>query len=102
VPEVNLLAANATAPLSDRPDAPLRKDVVTDPHDQQIAELTAGNIVLGRGWIAPPARQPPAALHTAFAKTFADPAAIEGAKKRKMTQDSVSWQELQAVLGFKK
>jgi hypothetical protein len=37
VPEVNLLAANATAPLSDRPDAPLRKDVVTDPHDQQIA-----------------------------------------------------------------
>lgn len=99
VPEVNLLAANALTPLADRPDMPLLKDIVTDPTDKKIAELLGGNMVLGRAWLAPPGvpAERVAALRTAFAKTFADPEAIAGAKKRRMTWESVRWQDQQAA-----
>lgn len=99
VDQVNLLAVNALTPLVDNPDVPLLKDIVTDPQDKKVAELLGGNMVLGRAWLAPPGVPADrlAALRTAFAKSFADPEAVAGAKKRKMTWESVKWQDQQAA-----
>lgn len=99
VDKVNLLAVNALTPLKDHPDVPLLKDIVTDPQDKKVAELLGGNMVLGRAWLAPPGVPADrlAALRTAFAKSFADPEAIAGAKKRRMTWESVKWQDQQAA-----
>ena len=95
---VNVLATNALTPLTDRPEIPLLKDLVSDPRDKKIAELLGGNMILGRGWLAPPgvpaARV--AALRTALKKSFSDPDAIAGAKKRKMTWEAAAWQDMQA------
>ena len=97
--EITVLAANALTPLKDRPNVPLLKDIVTDPSDRKIAELLGGNMVLGRAWLAPPGVPADrlAALRKAFAKAFKDPDAIAGAKKRRMTWESVSWQDQQAA-----
>jgi tripartite-type tricarboxylate transporter receptor subunit TctC len=99
VDQVNLLAVNALTPLVDHPKVPLLKDIITDPQDKKVAELLGGNMVLGRAWLAPPGV--PAdrltALRTAFAKAFADPMAVAGAKKRRMTWESVKWQDQQAA-----
>jgi tripartite-type tricarboxylate transporter receptor subunit TctC len=95
---VNILATNALTPLKDRPDVPLLKDLVADPRDKQIAELLGGNMILGRGWLAPPGvpADRVAALRTAFKKSFEDPEAIAGATKRKMTWEAAKWQDMQA------
>lgn len=87
VEQVNVIAVNAHTPLTDRPDVPLLKDLVTDPTDKKIAELMAGNMILGRGWIAPPGvpADRVAALRAAFKKALEDPEAIAGAKQRKIT-----------------
>jgi hypothetical protein len=76
-----VIAANAHTPLTDRPDVPLLKDLVTDPTDKKIAELMAGNMILGRGWLAPPGvpADRVAALRAAFKKALEDPEAIAGA-----------------------
>lgn len=99
VDQVNLLAVNALTPLVDQPKVPLLKDIITDPQDKKVAELLGGNMVLGRAWLAPPGVPADrlAALRTAFAKSFADPEAVAGAKKRRMTWESVSWQDQQAA-----
>ena len=99
VDQVNLLAVNALTPLVDHPEVPLLKDIITDPQDKKVAELLGGNMVLGRAWLAPPGVPADrlAALRTAFAKSFADPEAVAGAKKRRMTWESVSWQDQQAA-----
>lgn len=99
VDQVNLLAVNALTPLVDHPEVPLLKDIITDPQDKKVAELLGGNMVLGRAWLAPPGVPADrlAALRTAFAKAFADPEAIAGAKKRRMTWESVKWQDQQAA-----
>lgn len=99
VDQVNLLAVNALTPLVDNPDVPLLKDIVTDPQDKKVAELLGGNMVLGRAWLAPPGVPADrlAALRMAFAKSFADPEAVAGAKQRKMTWESVKWQDQQAA-----
>lgn len=99
VDQVNLLAVNALTPLVDHPKVPLLKDIITDPQDKKVAELLGGNMVLGRAWLAPPGVPADrlAALRTAFAKSFADPEAVAGAKKRRMTWESVSWQDQQAA-----
>lgn len=94
---VNILAVNALTPLKDRPEVPLLKDIVTDPGHKQIAELLGGNMILGRGWLAPPGvpADRVAALRAAFKKSFEDPAAVAGAQKRKMTWESARWQDMQ-------
>ena len=94
-----MIAANAHTPLTDRPDVPLLKDLVTDPTDKKIAELMAGNMILGRGWLAPPGvpADRVAALRAAFKKALEDPEAIAGAKQRKMTWESAKWQDMQAA-----
>lgn len=99
VDQVNLLAVNALTPLVDHPKVPLLKDIITDPQDKKVAELLGGNMVLGRAWLAPPGVPADrlAALRTAFAKSFADPEAVAGAKKRRMTWESVTWQDQQAA-----
>lgn len=99
VDQVNLLAVNALTPLVDHPEVPLLKDIITDPQDKKVAELLGGNMVLGRAWLAPPGVPADrlAALRTAFAKAFADPEAVSGAKKRRMTWESVKWQDQQAA-----
>jgi len=99
VDQVKLLAVNALTPLVDNPDVPLLKDIVTDPQDKKVAELLGGNMVLGRAWLAPPGVPADrlAALRMAFAKSFADPEAVAGAKQRKMTWESVKWQDQQAA-----
>ncbi len=99
VDKFNILAVNAHTPLKDRPDVPLLKDIVTDPADKKVAELMAGNMILGRGWLAPPGvpAERIAALRAAFKKVIEDPAVIAGATKRKMTWESASWQEMQAA-----
>lgn len=99
VDQVNLLAVNALTPLVDHPKVPLLKDIITDPQDKKVAELLGGNMVLGRAWLAPPGVPADrlAALRTAFAKSFADPEAVAGAKKRRMTWESVSWKDQQAA-----
>lgn len=99
VPQVNVLAANALTPLKDRPNVPLLKDIVTNPEDKKVAELLGGNMILGRGWLAPPGVPADriAALRMAFQKSFADPAAIAGATQRKMTWESAKWQDMQAA-----
>ena len=99
VDQVNLLAVNALTPLVDYPKVPLLKDIITDPQDKKVAELLGGNMVLGRAWLAPPGVPADrlAALRTAFAKAFADPVAVAGAKKRRMTWESVKWQDQQAA-----
>ena len=50
-------------------------------------------------WLAPPGMPADrlAALRTAFAKSFADPDAFAGAKKRRMTWESVKWQDQQTA-----
>ncbi|MDA0661703.1 MAG: tripartite tricarboxylate transporter substrate-binding protein [Proteobacteria bacterium] len=99
VDQLNLLATNALTPLKDRPDVPLLKDLVKNPEDKQIAELLGGNMILGRGWLAPPGvpADRVAALRAAFKKSFEDPEAIAGAEQRKMTWESATWQEMQAA-----
>lgn len=99
VPQINILAANALTPLKDRPDVPLLKDIVTNPEDKKVAELLGGNMILGRGWLAPPGVPADriAALRAAFKKSFEDPAAIAGAKQRKMTWESAKWEDMQAA-----
>ena len=99
VDKVNLLAVNALTPLVDHPEVPLLKDIITDPEDKKVAELLGGNMVLGRAWLAPPGVPADrlAALRTAFAKSFADLEAVAGAKKRRMTWESVKWQDQQAA-----
>ena len=99
VAQVNVIAVNAYTPLTDRPDVPLLKDLVTDPTDKKIAELMAGNMILGRGWLAPPGvpADRVAALRAAFKKALEDPEAIAGAKQRKMTWESAKWQDMQAA-----
>lgn len=99
IEKFNVIAANADTPLKDRPDVPLLKDLVTDPADKKIAELMAGNMVLGRGWLAPPGVPADrlAALRAAFKSAIEDPEVIAGAAKRKMTWESASWQEMQAA-----
>ncbi|MFT5485464.1 MAG: tripartite-type tricarboxylate transporter receptor subunit TctC [Paracoccaceae bacterium] len=99
VEQVNVIAVNAHTPLTDMPDVPLLKNLVTDPTDKQVAELMAGNMILGRGWLAPPGVPADriAALRMAFEKSFADPEAIAGAKQRKMTWESAKWQDMQAA-----
>jgi tripartite-type tricarboxylate transporter receptor subunit TctC len=99
VPNLNLLAVNAHTPLKDNPDVPLLKNIMTDPVDKEIAELMAGNMILGRGWLAPPGvpADRVAALRAAFKKALEDPEVIAGAEKRKMTWESASWQEMQAA-----
>ena len=99
VKQVNVIAVNAHTPLTDRPDVPLLKDLVTDPTDKKIAELMAGNMILGRGWLAPPGvpADRVAALRAAFKKALEDPEAIAGAKQRKMTWESAKWQDMQAA-----
>ena len=59
----------------------------------------AGNMVLGRGWLAPPGVPADrlAALRAAFKSAIEDPEVIAGAAKRKMTWESASWQEMQAA-----
>lgn len=99
VEKINVIAANALTPLQDRPDVPLLKDIVTDPEDKKVALLLGGNMILGRGWLAPPGvpAERIAALRMAFKKSFEDPAAIAGAKKRNMTWESARWQDMQAA-----
>ena len=99
VDQVNVLAVNALTPLKDYPNVPLLKDIVTDPVDKQVAELLGGNMILGRGWLAPPGvpADRVAALRAAFIKAFEDPEAIAGAAKRKMTWESAKWQDMQAA-----
>ena len=96
---VNVLAVNALSPLKDRPGIPLLKDIVTNPKDKQVAELLGGNMILGRGWLAPPdvPADRVAALRAAFKKSFEDPDAVAGAKKRKMTWEAAAWQDMQAA-----
>ena len=96
---VNVLAVNALSPLKDRPGIPLLKDIVTNPKDKQVAELLGGNMILGRGWLAPPdvPADRVAALRAAFKKSFEDPDAAAGAKKRKMTWEAAAWQDMQAA-----
>ncbi|MDE0794614.1 MAG: hypothetical protein OSB76_03100 [Alphaproteobacteria bacterium] len=99
IEKVNVIAVNAHTPLTDRPDVPLLKDLVTDPNDKKVAELMAGNMILGRGWLAPPGvpADRVAALRMAFEKSFADSKAMAGAKQRKMTWESAKWQDMQAA-----
>jgi tripartite-type tricarboxylate transporter receptor subunit TctC len=99
VDKINVIAANALTPLKDRPDVPLLKDLMTNPEDKKVAELLGGNMILGRGWLAPPGvpADRVAALRTAFANAINDPAAIAGAKKRNMTWESAKWQDMQAA-----
>ena len=99
VDQVNLLATNALTPLKDHPEVPLLKDLMTNPEDKKVAELLGGNMVLGRAWLAPPGVPADrlAALRATFAKAFKDPDAIAGAKKRRMTWESVNWQDQQAA-----
>lgn len=99
IEQVNVIAVNAHTPLTDRPDVPLLKDLVTDPTDKKVAELMAGNMILGRGWLAPPGvpAERVAALRAAFSKAFADPEAVAGAKQRKMTWETAKWQDMQAA-----
>lgn len=97
---VTVLAAASTDRLPDRPDAPLLIDLVKDPKDKEIFDLVAVTGVIGRCWLAPPdaPKDRVAALRAAFAKTLADPAVAEEAKKRNLTWEPVKWQDLQAAV----
>jgi hypothetical protein len=57
IEKVNVIAVNAHTSLTDRSDVSFLKDLVTDPKDKKVAELMAGNMILGRGWLAPPVSQ---------------------------------------------
>jgi tripartite-type tricarboxylate transporter receptor subunit TctC len=91
------IAAMSLDRLPDRPDTPLVIDLVKNPVDRKIVELSSGSGVIGRCWLAPPKIPADrlAALRTAFEKTFADPEIAAQAKKRKLPWEPVKWQDLQ-------
>ena len=94
------LAAMSLDKLPGRPEVPLMVDLVKDPDDKAIIELLAGTGVLGRCWLAPPGtpKDRVAALRAAFAKTLADPSVAAEAKKRNLSWEPVTWQEIHAQI----
>lgn len=98
---VTVLAAASLDRLPDRPEVPLLINLVKDPKDKAIMELIAVSGVIGRCWLAPPGIPEDRldALRAAFARTLADPAVAAEAKRRNLTWEPVSWQNLQGAVG---
>jgi tripartite-type tricarboxylate transporter receptor subunit TctC len=100
--KVAVLATASLDPLPDLPKVPLVIDMVKDPLDHAVMKLVSGMGVLGRGWLAAPG-MPKArldAMRAAFEKTFADPAIVGNAKKRKLPWEPTSWQKMQAQVAL--
>ncbi len=84
----------------DLPDVPLVLDMLKDPADKQVFELTVLPQEFGRPFIAPPdiPADRASAMQAAFAQTLTDPLFLADAAKIRLSLDPLSGNEIKALL----
>jgi hypothetical protein len=87
-------------PIPEIPDAPLIRNLVTNPIDKRALEFLLAREILGRVFLAPPGLPPDraAVLRTAFAETLRDPEFLKDGERSKLDTDLVTGEEVEAVL----
>ena len=82
------------------PNVPLLTDLAKNDAERQIFALLSSTVTVGRPLVAPPGvpADRVAALRAAFAKTMADPAYLEEAKKAKLDINPILADDLQRIV----
>jgi tripartite-type tricarboxylate transporter receptor subunit TctC len=98
--KINVLFHTGLRPIPEIPDAPLIRNLVTNPIDKRALEFLLAREILGRVFLAPPGLPPDraAVLRTAFAETLRDPEFLKDGERSKLDTDLVTGEEVEAVL----
>jgi tripartite-type tricarboxylate transporter receptor subunit TctC len=98
--KVNLLFHTGVAPIADAPTVPSIRDLVTNPTDHAALAFLLAREIIGRPFLAPPdlAADRAAALRSAFAATFRDPAFQADAKRTRLDVSLVTGAETDSLL----
>ncbi|MFN3889896.1 MAG: Bug family tripartite tricarboxylate transporter substrate binding protein [Beijerinckiaceae bacterium] len=99
--KINIIAQLAPRKMPEVPSqVPLIKDYVKDPNDRTALDVIFLSTILARPYIGPPGV--PAdrvrALRAAFIKTVQDPEFVAEAKKRQLTIDPTSGEEMEKII----
>jgi len=98
--KINLLFETGVGPLPAAPDVPQIRKLIDNPTDRQALDFLLAREIIGYPFIAPPGLPPDraAVLRAAFTATMHDPAFLEDAQNERLDTDSVSGEEVDALL----
>ena len=98
--KVNVLFHTGTQPIPEIRDAPLIRNLVTNPIDKKALDFMLAREILGRPFLAPPGLPPDraAVLRAAFAATLRDPEFLKEAERSKLETNLVPAEEVETVL----
>lgn len=98
--KVNLLFHTGLNPISEVPQVPSLRNLVTNPTDKAALAFLLAREIIGRPFLAPPDLPPDraAALCSAFAATLRDPAFLQDAKRTRLDVSLVTGADVDALL----
>ncbi len=98
--KLNLLLQFSSVKHRELPNVPVMMDLIKDPEDRQALSLVFATQEMGRPYVAPPGvpKARVSALRRAFDATVKDAKFLAEAKKRRLEIDTITGEEIQALL----